>query len=199
MGACGSICGGNEQLKGSDNGKPHGLGHNIRNFTNTMQVTEPALADQYRGIKKLGGGSAGEIWLCRNLSAGQPDVALKLFPRPFEAGPRDTLLRECQVEESRVPTDFVASLHSLNGKSLHLCKASTARMHLCTHDIQCHMIMSTFIRAGRIGCSLCMLQSQSTVTGGSLAKMADMSIARLQYVACPVPFEKSDAHCGQGA
>ncbi len=116
MGTCASICGGNEQDNGSDRGKGHDLGHNIRNFTNTMKVTEPALADKYRGIKKLGGGSSGEIWLCHDLTAGQPDVALKLFPRPFQAGSRDVLLHEIQVAEQVLLA--LPEMQELSGRSV---------------------------------------------------------------------------------
>ena len=62
-----------------------------------MHVTEPALADLYRGVRKLGEGSAAEVWLCRSLAAGEPDVALKLFRRPFQEAPQSSLSREIQV------------------------------------------------------------------------------------------------------
>ena len=119
MGVCASICGGGQQ----DSGKAHGVGHNIRNFTNTLHVTEPALADQYRGVKQLGGGSAGEIWLCHNLSPGQPDVALKLFPRPFEAGSQDVLLRECQVDILVAQVTPCIKHHDLSLEALSCRKA----------------------------------------------------------------------------
>ncbi|KAK9817476.1 hypothetical protein WJX74_000353 [Apatococcus lobatus] len=93
MGACASVC----SSDSSEGVKQHNVGHNIRNFTNTMHVTEPALADLYRGVKKLGEGSAAEVWLCRSLRAGEPDVALKLFRRPFQEAPQSSLSREIQV------------------------------------------------------------------------------------------------------
>ena len=116
MGTCASSCGGKEPDSNSDRGKVHDLGHNIRNFTNTMKVTEPALADKYRGVKKLGGGSAGDIWLCHDLTAGQPDVALKLFPRPFQAGSRDVLLHEIQVAEPSLLA--LSEMQELSGRSV---------------------------------------------------------------------------------